>query len=103
VWAINVVVVDVLVEEGMQVSLVDDDRVVQTLRAYRAHDALADGVRAGGPDRCPYGRDAELGQPGAERAAVDIVAVVDEVFGLPSPGGRPDQLLPDPSEGTSAP
>jgi hypothetical protein len=34
VWAINVVVGDVLGEERMQVSLVDDDRVVQTLRAY---------------------------------------------------------------------
>ena len=33
-WAINVVVVDVLGEERIQVSLVDDDRVVQTLRAY---------------------------------------------------------------------
>jgi len=44
VWAINVVVVDVLGEQSMEVSLVDDDRVVQTLRAYRAHDAFADGV-----------------------------------------------------------
>ena len=87
----------------MQVSLADDDRVVHRLRAYRAHDALADGGRAGGPDRCPDGGDAELGQPGAEGAAADIVAVVDEVVGLPSPGSRPDQLLPDRGEGTSAP
>ena len=33
-WAIKVVVVDVLGEQSTEVSLVDDDRVVQTLRAY---------------------------------------------------------------------
>ena len=32
--AIKVVVTDVLGEQSMEVSLVDDDRVVQTLRAY---------------------------------------------------------------------
>jgi hypothetical protein len=34
VRAIKVVVIDVLGEQSMEVSLVDDDRVVQTLRAY---------------------------------------------------------------------
>jgi hypothetical protein len=84
VWAINVVVVDVLGEESVQASLVGYDRVVQTLGAYGAHDAFADGVRTWRPDRCPDTGDLQVGQTCSECVAVDGVAIVDEIFGLTS-------------------
>ena len=98
-WAINVVVVDELGEETVEVSLVDDDHVIQRLGADRAHKSFCDGVRAGGPDRSSDTRDAQFGQPGSERTAVDSVTVVDEVSGLPPPRSRLDHLLPDPRRG----
>jgi len=65
---------------------------VRIERTTRSPMAFARGARTG----CSNAGDAELAEPGAERAAVDSVAVVNEVFGLPSPGSRLDQLLPDP-------
>ena len=51
VWAIGVVVIDVLGEQSMEVPLVDDDHVVQTLRAFerttRSPMAFARGARTG--------------------------------------------------------
>ena len=69
-WAINVVVVDVLGEQSMEVSLVDDDRVSDTPCVSSARRACR-WRRSWRPDRCPNAGDAQLGQAGAERAAVE--------------------------------
>jgi hypothetical protein len=64
VGTIDVVVVDELGEAGVEVSLVDDDDMVQALPANRAHYALGDGVCArvkGGKTR------SEFNQPGRRR------------------------------------
>ena len=66
---------------------------VRIERTTRSPMAFARGARTG------VRTLAMPSQPGAERAAVDSVAVVDEVFGLASPGSRPDQLPPDPGRG----
>jgi hypothetical protein len=49
------------------------------------------------PRRRPYARDSEAAGTPIEAAAVDVVAVVDEVGRFATPRCRLKQLLPDPS------
>ena len=93
---VGVVVVDELSEECVEVTLVDDDQVVQTLPPYRAHCALGDGVRLWRPGWSLDRGDPEASCPVPEVLAIDGIAVVDEATWLPPPGGRLDELAPDP-------
>lgn len=94
--AMGVVVGDVLAEHRAEVALVQDDEVVQALPPQRADHALGDRVGTGRPDRREEGRDAQGRSPFPEVAAVDGVAIPQQVAGLPAPRRRPEQLPPDP-------
>ena len=97
VGPVGVVVVDELSEECVEVTLVDDDHVVQTLPPYRAHCALGDGVRLWRAGSSLDRGDPEARCPVPEVLAIGGIAVVDEVLRPAAPWRRLDQLAPDPS------
>ena len=51
VRAVLVVVLDILAEHGFEVTSSKDERAVEALAPYGAHDALGDGVRPRRPGR----------------------------------------------------
>ena len=59
--AVEVVVLDVLDEHGAEVTLVDEDHMIQALSADRANEPFGDGIRARRPEGCS---DAGDPQPG---------------------------------------
>src|SRR5262245_37025249 len=87
VGPVGVVVADVLPEDALQVPLVQDEHVIQALVAEGADDPFSDGVGAGCPERRQDGVDPQPPRPGDEVATVHGVAVPDEVFERPAPGG----------------
>src|SRR3984893_16310175 len=91
-----VVVTDEFHEKGVKMPLVDHDQVVQTLLAKRPHRPLRDRVRPWRPNRCPDAPDPEPAEFGFEVAAVDRVAVMNQMAGPAAPGRGVDHLLPDP-------
>ena len=99
VRALVVVVADKLSQDGAQVSLVDDNDVVETLGAEGSHDPLADSVRQRASERCSDPGDPQSGETGINAAPVNGVAIVNEMTGLPTPGGRLQELPPDPGGG----
>ncbi len=99
VRAILLVVGEKLGQHCSEVLLAEDEQMVETLAAEGAHDPLADRVRVGGLDGRPKTLDADRCRLAGEVGAVDAIAVVDQVAGLPAPGGGFNQLAPNPVRG----
>src|SRR2546426_7989565 len=91
-----IVVRDVLREDRPQVSLVEDDQMVEALATQRADQPLGDGVRLRRTDGRQDRLDGDAGSARDEGAAVTAVAVADQVARLLAPRRRRDQLAPDP-------
>jgi len=97
VRTVLVIETDELREQRLQVALVDDDHVVQTLSAKRPHDSLSDGVCPRSAHGRPHSGDPEAPEPRIELFAVRGVSVVNQVTRLATPRRGIDQLLPHPS------
>ena len=91
-----VVVVDVLGEDASEVTLDQDDHVIEALSSDGADHTLGDGIRLGRSERRDDRRDAETAQVPIEVTTKAGVPVADEVAGLLSPGCGGDDLTPDP-------
>src|SRR5216684_2360737 len=97
VRARGVVVAEVAAQTLSQVSLVEDDYVVEDLAADGANHALDEGVL---PRRARRGEnlgDADPFHPSPELVALDAIAIAEEVVGRRVIGERLDDLLRSPS------
>src|SRR4030095_2822821 len=63
---------------GCCVSLVDDQHSVEQFAADAADEAFGDGIRPGGPYRCPDDPDVDGGEDGVEGCGELGVAVPDQ-------------------------
>jgi len=91
---LEVVIGGELPEHADQMSLVEDDDVVQALSPQGPYHSLRDGVGLRRPVRSSDPNNTNRCKLGVEVLAVDIVAIVDQVHRLAVPGRRIDQLLP---------
>jgi len=92
-----VIVMEIAAETTTQVSLVQDDHVVEELAADCADYALGQGVL---PRRSRSGEnlgDADASHPLPKLGAVDTVAIAEQVAGRRVAGERLDDLLRSPS------
>ncbi len=99
VRARGVVVAEVAAQTLSQVSLVEDDYVVEDLAADGANHALDEGVL---PRRARRGEnlgDADPFHPSPELVALDAIAIAEEVVGRRVIGERLDDLLRSPCGG----
>jgi hypothetical protein len=87
VWPVAVVILGELGQHGPEVPLVEHDQVVEALRPDGPHHPLRDGIGVGRLGRRPDADDPEVFGSGAKVGAVDGISVVDEIPGLPTPGG----------------
>lgn len=77
-WPLRVVVGDVRAEHVLEVATADDQQPVETLCAYRTHEALRVGVRLWCPDRRVDHLDRFAAEDLVERHEELVVAVVDQ-------------------------
>ena len=92
----GIVVVDVLGEDASEVTLAQDDHVIEALSSDGADHTLGDGIRLRSSERRDDRHDAETAQVPIEVTTKARVPVADEVAGLLSPGCGGDDLTPDP-------
>lgn len=91
-----VVVLDVLRQQPLKVTLIQDHDVVQALAAKGPHHALGDPVRLWTAERAEDRVYANRSRPGQEALAEAGVTVTEEETRLFTPGRRLDELTPYP-------
>jgi len=94
-----VVVAHELTQHGPEMLLVQHDDVVQALSPQHPDDAFRDRVRTRCPNGCGYAVDTDPSGSLAKVAAVDGIAIAQQVARLLTPGGCFDQLPPHPGRG----
>ena len=92
----GIVVVDVLGEDASEVTLAQDDHVIEALSSDGADHTLGDGIRLRSSERRDDRHDAETAQPQIEVTSKARVPVAYQLEGLLSPGCGGDDLTPDP-------
>src|ERR1039457_2809411 len=75
---VAVVVLDVLMDDGFEMSTTEDEHPVQTFTPDSTDEALGEGVRAGRPDRSSDGPDAIGGEDLVESGSELGVAIADQ-------------------------
>ena len=85
-WAVEVVVVGGVHEDGAKVVFVEDDHMIEALAPDGANQPLSNAIRPRRPKGSPDADDAQPRQPGREVSALDRVTVMDEGVGAASPG-----------------
>jgi len=73
------VVVDVFSENATQVSLAEDDDVIQALSANRTKEAFADWVQIGRARRNPHDLDPRTLGDGGESSCNSVVVVANQI------------------------
>ena len=92
----RVLVLDVLTKHPPQMPFVDGDDVIEALAPQRPDHPLGDGVGVRRAQRSQNRLDPDPSSACDEVPAIATVAVSDEEPWLLTPGGRLDQLPPDP-------
>ena len=85
-WAHGVVVRDVRVQQAPEMSLVDDEEVVEAFPAEGADEALGEGILPGGPRSDEELAHPQAGDTASEAGAIDRVSIAEEI-----PGSRARQ------------
>jgi len=78
VWAVRVVVLDVLPKHYREVARSGDQKVVEAFAAQRADEAFGDRIRAWCPDRAADDADVGAGEDRVEAGGELAVAVADQ-------------------------
>ncbi len=89
---VGIVVGDELAQDGAQMLLVENDKVVQALAAQRPNHPLSHGVCPWSPDWRQQGLGPERPCSSGEPRPISAVAISDEVLRLGIPGRRLDEL-----------
>jgi len=96
VGPIAVIVSSKIRQHSDEMSLIENNDVVQALSPKGPHQSLCDRIGLRRPIRSPDSDHAQSRKSGVEVLPVDVVSVVDQVYGLAIPRRCIDQLLPDP-------
>jgi hypothetical protein len=88
-----VVVGHELTKNAQQVAFVEDDDVVESVSSASADHSFAEGILPGRPRRAENLFDAHVFDAPSELAAIDAIAIADEILGRGLFGERFDDLL----------
>jgi len=93
-------ITDILAQNLLQMTLIEDENVVKALGPDRSHPALSDGVRPRRSERCAYLGNTNVAHPTIESGAITAVAVMNEETSWYSvPSAAFDNLLTRPRSG----
>jgi hypothetical protein len=86
-------------EHPAEVALIENDDAIEALAPDRSDQPLGDRISVRRPDGGPEASDAKLAQTEVEAAAVNSIAIMNQMSRLASPGCGIDYLTPNPCGG----